>query len=134
MADSDMPAHSIQPSCTHIHEGCNHCSPDFSSSPRRRYRFQIPSYPSSGQSVSSVRIWHLWHSRPSAFLMHFHLYSLIRWELDVVMARLFMRRDRADKGDDPLVAPHPDINITRRAMQAIWIQQRIPPVLSGCSF
>ena len=35
----------------------------------------------------------------------FHLYSLIRWELDVVMARLFMRRDRADKGDDPLVTP-----------------------------
>ena len=46
--------------------------------------------------------------------MHFHLHTLIRWELDMVIARLFMRRDRADKGDDPLVAPfHPDINITR---------------------
>ena len=67
-------------------------------------------------------------------IMYFNFHTLIRWELDVVMARLFMRRDRADKGDDPLVAPHPDINITRRAMQAIWIQQRIPPVLSGCSF
>lgn len=30
--------------------------------------------------------------------MYFHLHSLIRWELDVVIARLFMRRDRADKG------------------------------------
>jgi len=46
--------------------------------------------------------------------MHFHLHTLIRWELDVVIARLFMRRDRADKGNDLLVAPfHPDINITR---------------------
>ena len=59
-------------------------------------------------------------------IMHFHLHTLIRGELDVVIARLFMRRDRADKGDDPLVAPfHPDINITRRAMQAIGIHQRI---------
>lgn len=59
-------------------------------------------------------------------IMHFHLHTLTRWELDVVIARLFMRRDRADKGDDPLVAPfHPDINITRCAMQAIGIQQRI---------
>ena len=46
--------------------------------------------------------------------MHFHLNILIRWKLDMVIARLFMRRDRADKGDAPLVAPfHPDINITR---------------------
>lgn len=46
--------------------------------------------------------------------IHFHLHTLIRWELDVVIARLFMRRDRADKGNDLLVAPfHPDINITR---------------------
>ena len=60
-------------------------------------------------------------------IMHFNLHALIRWELDVVIACLFMRRDRADKGNDPLVAPfHPDINITRRAMQAIGIQQRIP--------
>ena len=60
-------------------------------------------------------------------IMHFHLHTLIRRELDVMIARFFMRRDRADKGDDPLVAPfHPDINITRRAMQAIGIQQRIP--------
>ena len=60
-------------------------------------------------------------------IMHFHLHTLIRWELDVVIARLFMRRDRADKGDEPLAAPfHPDINITRRAIQAIGKQQRIP--------
>ena len=26
-------------------------------------------------------------------IMHFHLHTLIRWELDVVIARLFMRRD-----------------------------------------
>lgn len=59
--------------------------------------------------------------------MHFNLHTLIRWELDVVIARLFMRRDRADKGDDPFISTfHPDINITRRAMQAIGIQQRIP--------
>ena len=59
-------------------------------------------------------------------IMHFNLHTLIRWELDMVIARLFMRRDRADKGDDPLVAPfHPDINITRRAMQAIGIHQCI---------
>ncbi len=56
-----------------------------------------------------------------------HLHSLIRRELDVVIACLFMRRDRTDKGDDPLVAPfHPDIYITRRTKQAIGIQQRIP--------
>ena len=60
-------------------------------------------------------------------IMHFNFHTLIRWELNMVIARLFMRRDRAYKGDDPLVAPfHPDINITRRAMQAIGIQQRIP--------
>lgn len=59
-------------------------------------------------------------------IMHFNLHTLIRWELDVVIACLFMRRDRTDKGDDPLVTPfHPDINITRRAMQAIGIQLRI---------
>ena len=47
-------------------------------------------------------------------IMHFYLHTLIRWELDVVIARLFMRQDSADKGDAPLVAPfHPDINITR---------------------
>lgn len=46
--------------------------------------------------------------------MHFHLHTLIRWELDVVIARLFMRRDRADKGDDPFISTfHPEINITR---------------------
>ena len=31
-------------------------------------------------------------------IMHFHLHTLIRWELDVVIERLFMRRDRTDKG------------------------------------
>lgn len=49
-------------------------------------------------------------------IMHFNLYTLIRirWELDMAIARLFMRRDRADKGNDLLVAPfHPDINITK---------------------
>ena len=46
--------------------------------------------------------------------MHFHLNILIRWELDVVIARLFMRRDRAAKGDNPFISTfHPDINITR---------------------
>ena len=59
-------------------------------------------------------------------IMHFHLYTLIRWELDVVIAGLFMRRDRADKGDDPLVAPfHPDINITRSPGIRIRIHQGI---------
>lgn len=59
--------------------------------------------------------------------MHFHLHTLIRWELDVVIARLFMRRDRADKGDDPLVTPfHPDINITRSPGIRIRIHQCIP--------
>lgn len=60
-------------------------------------------------------------------IMHFYLYTLIRWELNVVIARLFMRRDRANKRDNPFVAPfHPNVNITRRAMQTIGIQQRIP--------
>ena len=60
-------------------------------------------------------------------IMHFHLHTLIQWELDVVIARLFMRRDRADKGDDPLVAPfHPDINITRSPGIRIRIHQCIP--------
>lgn len=58
--------------------------------------------------------------------MHFHLHTLIRWELDVVIARLFMRRDRADKGDDLLVAPfHPDLNITRSPGIRIRIHQCI---------
>ena len=60
-------------------------------------------------------------------IMHFNLHTFIRWELDVVIARLFMRRDRADKGDDPLVAPfHPDINITRSPGIRIRIHQCIP--------
>ncbi len=60
-------------------------------------------------------------------IMHFNLHTLIRWELDVVIARLFMRRDRADKGDDPLVTPfHPDINITRSPGIRIRIHQCIP--------
>ena len=60
-------------------------------------------------------------------IMHFHLHTLIRWELDVVIARLFMRRDRADKGDDPLVATfHPDINITRSPRIKIRIHRCIP--------
>ena len=46
-------------------------------------------------------------------IMHFNLHTLIRWELDVVIARLFMRRDRADKGDNPFISTfHPDINIS----------------------
>ena len=60
-------------------------------------------------------------------IMHFNLHTLIRWELDVVIARLFMRRDRVDKGDDPLVATfHPDINITRSPGIRIRIHQCIP--------
>ena len=60
-------------------------------------------------------------------IMHFHLHALIRWELDVMIARLFMRRDRADKGDDSFVFPfHPDINITRRTGIRIRIHQCIP--------
>lgn len=60
-------------------------------------------------------------------IMHFNLHSFIRGKLDVVIARLFMRRDRADKGDDPLVAPfHPDINITRSPGIRIRIHQCIP--------
>ena len=48
-------------------------------------------------------------------IMHFNLHTLIRWELDMVIARLFMRRDRADKGDNPFISTfHPDINVTRR--------------------
>ena len=60
-------------------------------------------------------------------IMHFNLHSFIRGKLDVVIARLFMRRDRTDKGDDPFVAPfHPDINITRSPGIRIRIHQRIP--------
>ena len=60
-------------------------------------------------------------------IMHFNIYALIRWELDMVIARLFMRRDRADKRDDPFVTPfHPDINITRSPGIRIRIHQRIP--------
>ena len=59
-------------------------------------------------------------------IMHFHLHSLIRWELDVVIARLFMRRDRADKGDNPFISTfHPDINITRSTGIRIRIHQCI---------
>lgn len=59
-------------------------------------------------------------------IMHFHLHSLIRWELDVVIACLFMRRDRAYKGDDSFVFPfHPDINITRSPGIRIRIHQCI---------
>lgn len=60
-------------------------------------------------------------------IMHFHLYSLIRWELDVVIARLFMRRDRAYKGDNPFISTfHPDINIARSPGIRIRIHQCIP--------
>lgn len=60
-------------------------------------------------------------------IMHFHLHTLIRWELDVVIARLFMRRDRADKGDDPIISTfHPDINIARSPGIRIRIHQCIP--------
>ena len=60
-------------------------------------------------------------------IMHFNLHTLIRWELDVVIARLFMRRDRADKGDETFVFPfHPNINITRRTGIRIRIHQCIP--------
>lgn len=60
-------------------------------------------------------------------IMHFNLHTLIRWELDVVIARLFMRRDRADKGDNPLVSTfHPDINIARSPGIRIQIHQGIP--------
>lgn len=60
-------------------------------------------------------------------IMHFHLHTLIRWELDVVIARLFMRRDRADKGDNSFISTfHPDINITRSPGIRIRIHQRIP--------
>ena len=60
-------------------------------------------------------------------IMHFNLHTLIRWELYVVIARFFMRRDRADKRDNPLVASfHPDINITRSPGIRIRIHQCIP--------
>ena len=60
-------------------------------------------------------------------IMHFNLHTLIRWELDVVIARLFMRRDRADKGDNPFISTfHPDINITRSPGIRIRIHQCIP--------
>ena len=59
-------------------------------------------------------------------IMHFHLHTLIRWELDVVIARLFMRRDRADKGDNPFISTfHPDINIARSPGIRIRIHQCI---------
>ena len=59
-------------------------------------------------------------------IMHFYLHTLIRWELDVVIARLFMRRDRADKGDNPIISTfHSDINITRRTGIRIRIHQCI---------
>lgn len=59
-------------------------------------------------------------------IMHFNLHTLIRWELDVVIARLFMRRDRADKGDNPFISTfHPDINIARSPGIRIRIHQCI---------
>ena len=60
-------------------------------------------------------------------IMHFHLNTLIRWELNVVIARLFMRRDRADKGDNPFITTfHPDVNITWRPGIRIRIHRCIP--------
>ena len=60
-------------------------------------------------------------------IMHFNLHTLIRWELDVVIACLFVRRDRADKGDNPFISTfHPDINIARSPGIRIGIQQCIP--------
>lgn len=60
-------------------------------------------------------------------IMHFNLHTFIRWELNVVIARLFMRRDRADKGDNPFISTfHPDINITWRTGIRIRIHQCIP--------
>lgn len=60
-------------------------------------------------------------------IMHFNLHTLIRWELDVVIARLFMRRDRTDKGDNPFISTfHPDINISRSPGIRIRIHQCIP--------
>ena len=60
-------------------------------------------------------------------IMHFNLHTLIRWELDVVIACLFIRRDRADKGDNPFISTfHPDINIARRTGIRIRIHQCIP--------
>lgn len=68
-------------------------------------------------------------------IMHFHLHTLIRWELDVVIARLFMRRDRADKGDNPFISPfHPDINITRRTGNKDSDTSRHFPALLGYRF
>ena len=59
-------------------------------------------------------------------IMHFHLHTLIRGKLYVVIARLFMRRDRADKGDNPFISTfHPDINIARRTGIRIRIHQCI---------
>ena len=59
-------------------------------------------------------------------IMHFHLHSLIRRELDVVIARLFMRRDRTDKGYYPFISTfHPDINIARSPGIRIRIHQCI---------
>jgi hypothetical protein len=56
-----------------------------------------------------------------------NFHTLIRWKLDVVIARLFMRRDRADKGDNPFISTfHPDINVTRRMGIRIRIHQCIP--------
>ena len=56
-----------------------------------------------------------------------HLHTLIRWELDVVIACLFMRRDRADKGDNSFISTfHPNINITRSPGIRIRIHQCIP--------
>lgn len=60
-------------------------------------------------------------------IMHFNLHTLIRWKLDMVITRLFMRRDRAYKGNDPFISTfHPDINITRSPGIRILIHQCIP--------
>lgn len=60
-------------------------------------------------------------------IMHFNLHTLIRGKLYVVIARLFMRRDRADKGDHPFISTfHPYINIARSLGIRIGIQQCIP--------
>lgn len=44
-------------------------------------------------------------------IMHFNLHTLIRWEVDVVIARLFMRRDRATKEITRLSPPSTQISI-----------------------
>ena len=58
--------------------------------------------------------------------MNLHFHPIVLRKTDMMITDLFMRRDRADKGDDSFVSPfHPDINIARSPGIRIRIHQCI---------